>query len=266
MARAVRSAEIKSGYHFFPPMPELSGGALRYKECVEERLEVFKPNSFISKRETDLKPIDFFQHKLRYDAESVFWLLLWWSIQAKPLDDKATDSRIKQLHWNTFTGVDDGRRIFIEDIDRGTCHPQYQPLERLLSSMAEQLKGDPDVLDDSDVRKHDEYLHEAFQRLIFDFIFEHLKAKSEFLVLKKNTQRRRIENEEPMKQPLPPTFTLLTTHNPNPHLTSGHTTAASKRTRKDGDDDDYKEPPRSSKRYVDRNSRLLVTDMRQVKT
>ncbi|PVF98010.1 hypothetical protein CPB86DRAFT_390372 [Serendipita vermifera] len=228
-------------------MPQLDDGAARYKDCVGERLEVFKPNSFISKKEKKPKSVEVFQHKLRYDAESVFWLLLWWSMQAKPLYDRAVSDRIKHSHWVNFTAENDERRFFIDGISPGTCHPDYEPLETLLSSMAEQLKGDPEILDDSDIRKHDEYLHEAFQRLIFDFLSEHLKAQSEFLTLEKSEKRRLIENEEPMKQPLP-TFTLPTTRLPSPPVISGRGTGTLKRTRKDGDDGEYEETSRSTKR------------------
>ncbi|PVF98016.1 hypothetical protein CPB86DRAFT_826005 [Serendipita vermifera] len=247
MARAVRTPEIPGGYHIFPPMPQLSDGAARYKECVGDRLEQFKPNSLRMEGLDKSEPLKIFKHKLRYDAESVFWLLLWWSMQAKPLEDKAVGDCIKQLYWVPFTAEQDGRSFFIDSIKRGTCHPQYGPLEELLGSMAAQLKGDLEMIEESDIRAHEEYLHEAFQRLILEFLFKHLKAKSEFLTLEKDVKRRPVENQEPMKPPRP-TFTLATTRRHTPQVTGSRANTTSKRTRKDGDDDDYEETSRSTKR------------------
>ncbi|PVF98017.1 hypothetical protein CPB86DRAFT_873657 [Serendipita vermifera] len=253
MARAVRTAKVQYGYHIFPPMPELCDGATRYKDCVGQRLEQFGPNSPKMHKHDKSKSPNFFQHKLRYDAESVFWVLLWWSMQAKPLKDKTTNDFITQSNWNNFTGGVDSKDtrdhfIQLQDGVSGVCHPQYEPLEELLRDMVEQLKGDPEVLDDSDIRKHDEYLHEAFQRLIFDFLSRHRKAKSEFLMLEKSLKRRHIENEEPMKQPLPiitlPTTSWLATT----QSTSGRSTVVSKRTRREIDGDGDKVTTRSTKR------------------
>ncbi|PVF95884.1 hypothetical protein CPB86DRAFT_862828 [Serendipita vermifera] len=73
---------ISEGSHYFPPMPQLRAGLENYGEHLPGRLSGFPPNH---------EEFDFLdnyvipkqmQHELRYDAESVFWLLLWWAIQA----------------------------------------------------------------------------------------------------------------------------------------------------------------------------------------
>ncbi|PVF98012.1 hypothetical protein CPB86DRAFT_733697 [Serendipita vermifera] len=218
MARTVRTPEIEEGLHLFNPMPQLSAGAARYEQYNEERLQTFKPTERIWKYLDDSKPLEPFRHKLRYDAESVFWLLLWWCMLAKPSVDQNTDDFLPEYWWRQFTdGFDsdppyDPRVWFISgdrDIEK-VLHAEYKPLGLLLRKMAGQLKGNPEVLDDPDVRKHDEYLHESFQRLIFDFLSEHFKANSKFLTLKKSSRRRRVVDE--FKRPPPIT---QSTHSQN---------------------------------------------------
>ncbi|PVF98013.1 hypothetical protein CPB86DRAFT_873653 [Serendipita vermifera] len=247
MARAVRSPEIRDGPHCFFPMPQLSAGATHYEQHLPGRLQMFKPNDLKFEIQQGSKPLETFQHKLRYDAESVFWLLLWWSMHARPADDKLESDCIRRTDWVDFTagiGSDDRRRIFIDGkgINREMFHPEYQPLEALLSSMANQLKGDHEMLGDSDVRKHDEYLHEAFQRLIFEFLSEHLKTGSRFLTLEKSLSRRRLQQEEAMKQPLPSTDYIRS------HVMSGGRTSSLKRSRDEREDDDYQQESRPSKK------------------
>ncbi|PVF98075.1 hypothetical protein CPB86DRAFT_759228 [Serendipita vermifera] len=243
MARAVRTLQIRKGDHIFHSMPQLSEGGTRYEECLEERLQEFKPNEYMSKHQKFPTPIQPFQHKLRYDAESVFWLLLWWSMQVKPENDTTNVDTIKKSHWSAFTGgvdSDDPRKFFIgTDFPEGVCHPKYQALEELLDLMADQLRGDHSLLEDRD---RDEYLHEAFQRLIFDFLCKHLRRGSEFLKLKTSPDRRRVPVEEDVKPP-------LATHLRNTSRASAsQVTSSSKRGRNDGGDDEHEEESRSGKK------------------
>ncbi|PVF98015.1 hypothetical protein CPB86DRAFT_705832 [Serendipita vermifera] len=230
MARAVRTPEISPGTHLFPPMPELFAGAARYQQFNGDRFPMPHPNELLWEEQDDYKLLEPFHHKLRYDAESVFWLLLWWCMLAKPSGDQNLEDFISICRWYSFTGITSSLCRVI----RGTLHAEYKPLESLLQSMVNHLAGDYDILDDSDIRKHDEYLHEVFQRLIFDFLSEHLEGESEFLTLKKSSHRRRIEGEDPKQRP-PPT--------PQPTNSQREDCRrASKRARKnrEGDDDEEK--------------------------
>jgi hypothetical protein len=90
------------------PMPKLdpeNGAYKAYKAAVPNRLEGFPPNeNEYYKNEEDILHEPFI-HKLQYDAESVFWLLLWWAIHACP--EKATSpahEEINQSVWNILTG------------------------------------------------------------------------------------------------------------------------------------------------------------------
>ncbi|PVF91262.1 hypothetical protein CPB86DRAFT_830672 [Serendipita vermifera] len=76
----------------------------------------------------------------------------------------------KTTHWSNLTGgsgTDDPRTFFLGPFPSNVCHEAYQPLEGLLEKMAEQLKGHPELTKERD---KEEYLHEAFQRIIFEFI------------------------------------------------------------------------------------------------
>jgi hypothetical protein len=194
MARTVRSPIISPGSHDFWPMPQLSDRAIRYKECVGNRLRDFPPNEWETVELDEERVLEPFQHRLRHDAESVFWLLLWWSMQIKPLPllDKHMFDPIREHHWIFLTKgtcSDDPRTYFMERIKfPEVCHDQYMLLENLLALMASQLKGPHELLPD---RNQEEYLHEAFQRLIFNFLCRHIKG--EFITLMRSPDLRRVQ-------------------------------------------------------------------------
>jgi hypothetical protein len=84
MARIVRSCKYLGGIYGLPPMPLLGEGKDRYEDCVGSRLEAFPDNNTaVFLIETD-QALPVFLHKLCYDAESVYWLLLYWCLLAKP--------------------------------------------------------------------------------------------------------------------------------------------------------------------------------------
>jgi hypothetical protein len=90
IARAVVSGMQKRGHYRLKPMPKLNqenGVYDAYKAAVPDRLEAFPPNEEeYYENESDI-PHEPFIHKLQYDAESVYWLLLWWAIHACPAED-----------------------------------------------------------------------------------------------------------------------------------------------------------------------------------
>ncbi|PVF95885.1 hypothetical protein CPB86DRAFT_710269 [Serendipita vermifera] len=201
MARVVRSGKIREGPHHSPPMPQLQVGLERYRKHLPSRLETFPPNQAVDKRIYDEIILENFHHELRYDAESVFWLLVWWAIQAKPKASEGDDDHIPKICWDTLTAGDenqDGRRHFIDPFPKEVLHPSYQPLEALLRAMSLQLAGDFALMED---RSNPEYLHEAFQRLVFEFLSEHGRKNSDFLILPKSQHLREVEKIETMNQP-----------------------------------------------------------------
>ena len=88
VARGVVSAGLKPGFYQLMPMPqfdqanEADEAYEAYKAAVPDRLDAFpetKPRTYTVAKDIPHEP---FKHELQYDAESVFWLLLWWAIQA----------------------------------------------------------------------------------------------------------------------------------------------------------------------------------------
>jgi hypothetical protein len=193
MARLVRNPVIKKGPYLHPPMPQLQGAALeRYEACVGDRVNEFPPNRESFYKIEGNKKIRY-SHRLSYDAESTFWLLFSWAIQVKPVKGDS-NNRIPEYVWVELTGGEgtaDPRSACLTELPPALCHPAYQGLEQLIGSLCEQLSGYQELgsrpLDEQDPgKKKEEYLHEAFQRTIFDFIMKKI-------------------NEPFMKEPISPT-------------------------------------------------------------
>ena len=122
------------------------------------------------------------RHELDHDAESVFWLLLFWAVGAQPVQGDIT--KVSTFTWASSTGNVSDRAHFLEGLARGRIksdiiNSHYEPLMPLLSDLAAILVVDRHRLDDSETRNDPEYVPEAFQRLILSFILEN--AKKEFM-------------------------------------------------------------------------------------
>jgi hypothetical protein len=180
-ARAVVSCKQRRGKYILEPMPQLdqeNGAYKAYDAAIPDRLRAFPPNKEERYEIPIDKEINPFKHKLQYDAESVFWLLLYWAIRACPVENTSPASKkIAKRYWGPLTDTQDEawdpREAFLgQNFPSGAVHPVYQPLELLLENMAQQLRGDHEQVPD-DSRKKDDYLHEVFQRLILNFLFTH---------------------------------------------------------------------------------------------
>jgi len=168
MARMVRSLEYPAGVFDLPPMLAVAKELLgRYPAA---RIESFPGNQKERIEIPRMTPASTpFRHLLRYDAESVYWYLLWCCVQARPEKDSSGD-KIDNLIWSALTNHNDGRdAYFITSFPKGFLHPAYRELEPLLESMSLHLQGDLSYANDGG-RETGEYLHEAFQRLILDFL------------------------------------------------------------------------------------------------
>ena len=138
-----------------------------------------------------------FRHKLQYDAESVFWLFLWWSLQIQP-EDKKQDVPIPSHCWSPLVyQVDRRHENFVYGLPQNFLHPEYRPLETLLKQMTFQLQGDHDLCNDPS-RQCDEYLHEVFQRLILEFLFQNINEQ--FMTTKTHDQFRKVDDDKGMSQ------------------------------------------------------------------
>jgi hypothetical protein len=156
---------------------------------VTKFLSTEKPEESIVKVEVQKLPPEEFKHLLRYDAESVFWVILFWSTLAQPATSK-TKNLIPSVKWQNLTGLHDLRYDnYVNTSAEFPLHPEYSPMSKLLEKMRQHLKCD---LKFAKVRREDpEYLHEVFQRLILNFMAD--PDNQEFLKLEKQLQDREVE-------------------------------------------------------------------------
>jgi hypothetical protein len=155
-------------------MPDLTEKARPlYMAIWRDRLEQFPPrpdDAYILKDGADRKWL----HELRHDAESVFWLLLWWAVHA--CSEPALP--VRNDFWQDLvapTGPDyDARDGLLTKVStrKGWLDPAYAHLETLLKSMVSHLTADLHWVTDKDPKemREAEYVHEAFQRHIFNFL------------------------------------------------------------------------------------------------
>ncbi|KIM21708.1 hypothetical protein M408DRAFT_29347 [Serendipita vermifera MAFF 305830] len=189
MARLLRANEYIKADVVAPSIPQLGDGEQVYRRFLVERLEKFPSNEKEMVFVQPGKLSSSFRHKLRYDAESVFWSMVWWCIEAQPNGDNK-GSKIESGVWMDLTYRKDQRNSFITNFPTEFLHPEYRQLERLLRDMAALLRGDYDFSEDS-LRRQDEYLHEAFQRLIYRFLFNNYDQK--FINQEKSRLPRKVQ-------------------------------------------------------------------------
>jgi hypothetical protein len=136
---------------------------------------------------------DTWRHELDHDVESVFWLLLYWAMVAKPkatqgekkgkLSQEASniptgtneDEGINVSYWSLMLGDFMDRERLVSslrtgDMPNNLIHLVYKPLWPLIRSLAAILVVDRLWIPEPNVRKDPEYTCEAFQRLILQFI------------------------------------------------------------------------------------------------
>jgi hypothetical protein len=118
------------------------------------------------------------RHELEHDAESVFWLLLYWAMVVQPkLSAKGLPNEyIAPAVWVEITGDAEERNALIRALAQGSLsrvtHSFFKPLQPLIENLAAFLVVDRHWLERSDKRNQPEYINEAFQRLILAFILE----------------------------------------------------------------------------------------------
>jgi hypothetical protein len=166
---------------------------------------LFNPRQ-IDPEDLDTK-IQGWRHGLEHDAESVFWLLVYWAVVAQPKGHKKED--IDAVVWGILIGDSPKRQIFIRGLSDGlfqnhVTHSVYEPLEALINKLASFLVVDRCWLPASDVRSYPEYLNEAFQRSILQFILDHNGA--DFMNCAVDTIKTRTVEGVPQSQKLSSTL------------------------------------------------------------
>ena len=138
-----------------------------------------------------------FRHELSHDAESVFWLLLYWAMVVQPENSLKED--INAPGWSLLNGDHEFRAGFIQNLSSkvpsNLVHLLYEPLKPLIKDLAAILLIDSHWLPVSDPRKDVFYITEAFQRLILKFIIDN--RDKEFINHRvEKTFRKRQETQD----------------------------------------------------------------------
>lgn len=163
------------------------------------------------------------RHELEHDAESVFWLLLYWAIMVQP--HGGAKESIRPNLWTGLVGNAKERnrlvRSLAQDSDDGfsdVTHSFFNPLLPLIEQLATFLVVDRHWLETSDERNQPEYVNEAFQRLILQFILDNRGQdfmkhpvdrrlrkvrRSPFAEKKSTTSLQIVNAEENRKRPSP---------------------------------------------------------------
>ena len=166
----------------FTKMPELHGKAkelyIKYygKETYDAYTDVVL-NTFHGERYIPDTPDDTkFSHRPDHDMESMFWILVFTLLLAKPLGapDEATpafQAGYKLFHNHVISDdpFDQRERFLLSGKKRWqqSLHPKLSSLAGLLWRMADQVKPEYGLLESLPVQDH---LHEAFRRLLLEHI------------------------------------------------------------------------------------------------
>lgn len=134
------------------------------------------------------------RHELDHDAESVFWLLVYWAVGAQPAHRKKED--VSAFIWASLTGTVASRTALLRSLSEEesleeVTHSAFRPLLPLLSNLASFLVVDRHWLDKTEVRNNEQYIPEAFQRLILQFILNN--RAEEFMTQPLDRQFRQVQ-------------------------------------------------------------------------
>ncbi len=116
------------------------------------------------------------RHELEHDAESVFWLLVYWAMVVQP--EECPKETIDATLWGNLVETFDHRQTLVSILSnlRGRLynptHSFYKPLLPLIEALAAILVIDRHWLPASDPRNDLYYVNEAFQRLILKFMID----------------------------------------------------------------------------------------------
>ncbi|KAG8786972.1 hypothetical protein FRC15_010292 [Serendipita sp. 397] len=194
MARMVRNTTHFQGIFRLPVILDVHEDVLsRYEKLYPDRVQDFpkqsRPELVEVPPNQKVDPTEF-QHKQCYDAESVFWYLVWWSLLASPAYVSPNEP-IPPVTWSSLTGAKDSRHFnFILPDTTFDLHSAYSEFASLLEEMRTHLIADLQFSKDP-IKHRPDYLTEVFQRLILNFLIENKDKR--FMVLKKSDTNREVE-------------------------------------------------------------------------
>ncbi|KAI0278002.1 hypothetical protein BGY98DRAFT_1078782 [Russula aff. rugulosa BPL654] len=172
--------EVERGGHLSPVVhivPEIPNCPDPYAKVHPDRVERFSglnKQVFIDPKQLRDKSQKSqpkgWRHELQHDAESIFWLLLYWAMVAQP--EKCSKETIDPGSWINLLGDSEKRQGLIRVIPSNLTHSFYNPLQPLIQDLAAILVIDSHWLEAPDPRKDTFYVTEAFQRLILKFMID----------------------------------------------------------------------------------------------
>ncbi|PPQ88346.1 hypothetical protein CVT26_013159, partial [Gymnopilus dilepis] len=115
-------------YVHFMPIPQLRGksGGM-YERKFPDRVNAFQN----AKQAETVKAVSEakWRHSLYHDAESAFWLLVWWLVNAIP-EHETKPKRMNLAMWVAMLGDPRERRVVISEPEfiYEAVHPSYKPL------------------------------------------------------------------------------------------------------------------------------------------
>ena len=163
-------------------MPELQGRAqgIYIENYGEEAYKAYndtEPNMHHGAKFTDfLGIIPPFTHRPDHDKESLFWVLVFTSILAKPLGETDEVKPLCSVIWQSFQNHRVNKRPKDERNDvleqsgiswKEILHPKLSCLVKMLLRLTEQVQPEYALLDSQPKPDH---LHEAFRRIILEQI------------------------------------------------------------------------------------------------
>ena len=197
MARAVeQSGPVPPALAIVPGIPNNPDLYARVHPDRVQRFQNFpEEETLINPRERMNQSQDGgWRHELDHDAESVFWLLLYWAMVVQP--EESPTEKIKAAVWSDLNDNHMSRDRLLS----GACvrmspdltHSFYTPLQPLIGDLAAILVIDSHWLPASDLRTDNTYyITEAFQRLILKFIIDN--RGEEFMDRRIKTTFRKVE-------------------------------------------------------------------------
>ncbi|PPQ95988.1 hypothetical protein CVT26_016204 [Gymnopilus dilepis] len=183
-------------YGMLPPPPARGHLSNAYRTQFPERIETFLKAEMADHLDSLVKTYDSngkvklvskneqiaaWRHHLYHEAESIFWIAVWWIANAVPnvpeQEEPTPTPKMDFGIWMAMQGnLAHKRQVIITQAESlGTSlslHPSYEPLGKLAQSFASYLLWDFYYSPQAEPYGNPEYLHEAFQRLILKFLDE----------------------------------------------------------------------------------------------
>ncbi|KIO27847.1 hypothetical protein M407DRAFT_22897 [Tulasnella calospora MUT 4182] len=194
-----RAAQIGKALPLYTDSPgfileAIPGSPESYTSKHPKRLKKFEPERATMIDPSEDNSMGDWRHELDHDVESVFWLMFYWALSAKPKEKP--DEPIRLSTWALLNGSFEDRTaqvdaLYFRNVGIGTVHSAFKPLLDLFRRLAGILRVDRHWLPALDTRNAPEYIVEAFQRIILQFIIDN--RDNDFMKMKVGEEVRKLE-------------------------------------------------------------------------